>query len=137
MSLIHIAKKAEEICKKLESEGFNGVRFCNVYVENQTAIEDWISDGYSKEYAEAFVENYAIFVAQHDIHYLDNFAGCSEYHESYFDEDKFIQDLKAYMQEQFGDDAEISYRPGCYEFEVSRKDKDERLLKLQEASSQG
>jgi hypothetical protein len=116
---IHILDEATKMVAQWKRGGFNGVRFCECYVEKVNTLEDFLSDGFTKEDHEQFIKDYVVFVAspQEPLEFGDD----NEYTSVRFNQRKFFQDLYREMGSILGTDIEIIHRPSCHEFEVSRK----------------
>jgi hypothetical protein len=118
-TMIHIHDETTKMLAKWRKEGFNGVRFFECYVEKVNSLEDFLSDGLTKEDHEKFIKDYVVFVA-HPQEPLD-FDIDNEYTRVRFNKRKFIRDLMKEMTRILGDDIDIVHHEGCQEFEISRK----------------
>lgn len=116
---IHILDEATKMVARWKKEGFNGVRFFECYIENVNTLEDFLSDGFTKEDHEQFVKDYVVFVAspQEPLDFGDD----NEYTSVRFNKRRFIRHLMKEMTRVLGDDIEIIHRESCQEFEISRK----------------
>lgn len=91
-----VRQKAEALVQELSKNGFNDVRFYEVIIpKKQQVIDDMISDGYSKEIAEEWAEDYLCLNLGADIPEVDG-PYCQ------FDLCTFEFDFRKHLVEIFG-----------------------------------
>lgn len=126
--MVHLRDKAHEMCKKLSSEGFNGMSFNTARVEDDKLEDYW--DELSKtgeltpeQYA-IRRRDYAIFIADPDFYGAMGWGGWRQdnaYVSTEVNDVQFFVDLLAWVKEQVGDGVTILHHKGCHEIEVYRE----------------
>jgi hypothetical protein len=118
--MIHLTNKIRSLLHKLEKEGFNGVHFENIELEEQL-LEDYIADGFTWEDWKKRQRDYVAFIAQPRLGYNRYmYETASPYEEFVVDATGFNRDFKAFLQKQLGPDVELRYSAGCFEWECYR-----------------
>lgn len=115
---IHIQNEATKMVADWKKNGFNGVYFDECYVEKVNTLEDFLSDGQTKEEYEEFISGYVIFVARPeeplDLNYTNDYTRVS------FGRERLVKDLIVEMRRLLGEDIKVEYHRGCHEFEISQ-----------------
>lgn len=104
--MIHVQREATAMVEEWKENGFKGAYFNECRME-PTSWDDWESDGRTREEYEAFVQDYAIFVADHP----------------------FSDELMQEIIRRLGDDVEIKHYPNCSEYECQRLRQQNRRVK--------
>lgn len=118
MEPINLTQRAELIVDTLRREGFNGLRFARLKVENDLTYEE-VEDEMTREEWDKQQRDMAYFIAEPEFPYFSD--DDSPYVEPRtFDTDRYYRDLTAFVQSQVGPDVTVRYREGCNEFELLR-----------------
>lgn len=112
----HLQNEVTKLVEQWKKEGFDGILFEECYME-PCQLEDFISDGNTKEEYEEWIKNYAIFVVNPD---FDEFSG--DYISVNID--MFYDSLLGYIftvMEEDPSNFNVTHYTGCYEIEIERK----------------
>lgn len=121
----HIQNETTTFVEELNKNGFNGVRFIECRME-PVLWKNWESDGKTREEYEAFVENYAIFIAQPNL--SDWYESRHKYESVEIDEFSFRRDLQEELKKRLGDGVSITHYEHTDEYEIQRIPKSESQI---------
>lgn len=107
---------ATHMLDEFRKKGLNGIRFVRCTMQGQHE-QDWLDDGYTKEDYKSWRHNYASFILQPDLPVLES---PNQYTAVEFDRESFEKDLERQLVKHLGDDVNIKFNQGCYEYEVTR-----------------
>ena len=116
--MIHLTNTLTSLIKKLKAEGFNGVRFEELYIEKQL-LTDHLLDGGDEKSWKKRQRDYVAFIAQPNFE-TDFVSFRNGYAEVQVNDRLFLEDFREFLQKELGSDVNIRYSAGCFEYECAQ-----------------
>lgn len=117
--LVHLRKKAREICSKLRLHGFGGVHFDEARVEEEMH-SDFPGETNKAQFATRERDYLCMIVQPIFRNPWASFGEDNDYVSVEVNEGKFYRDFEKYLRAELGPNLTINFSEGCFEYEIYR-----------------